>query len=74
MALWGGRFTHAAADAALALSRSVDFDWRLAPYDIRSSLAHLSILESSGLLNAGDCGAIRGALKCAVYIFITGNW
>ena len=63
MALWGGRFTHAAADAALALSRSVDFDWRLAPYDIRSSLAHLSILESSGLLNADDCRAIRAGLK-----------
>ena len=63
MALWGGRFSHGAADAAFALSRSVDFDWRLAPYDIRSSLAHLSILESSGLLNAGDSGAIRGALK-----------
>lgn len=63
MALWGGRFSHGAADAAFALSRSVDFDWRLAPYDIRSSLAHLSILESSGLLNPGDCGAIRGALK-----------
>ena len=63
MALWGGRFSHGAAEAAFALSRSVDFDWRLAPYDIRSSLAHLSILESSGLLNAGDCGAIRAALK-----------
>lgn len=63
MALWGGRFSHGAADAAFALSRSVDFDWRLAPYDIRSSLAHLSILESSSLLNAGDCEAIRGALK-----------
>jgi len=63
MALWGGRFSHGAAEAAFALSRSVDFDWRLAPYDIRSSLAHLSILESSGLLNAGDSGAIRAALK-----------
>jgi len=63
MALWGGRFSHGAADAAFALSRSVDFDWRLAPYDIRSSLAHLSILESSGLLNTNDCGAIRAALK-----------
>ena len=63
MALWGGRFSDAPADAVFALSRSVDFDWRLAPYDIRSSLAHLSILESSGLLNASDCGAIRAALK-----------
>lgn len=63
MALWGGRFSHGAADSAFALSRSVDFDWRLAPYDIRSSLAHLSILESSGLLNADDCRALRAGLK-----------
>lgn len=63
MALWGGRFSQGAADATFALSRSVDFDWRLAPYDIRSSLSHLSILESSGLLSKSDAGAIRRALK-----------
>ena len=74
MALWGGRFSHGAADAAFALSRSVDFDWRLAPYDIRSSLAHLSILESSGLLNAGDSGAIRGALKELAADVSSGNF
>ena len=74
MALWGGRFSHGAADAAFALSRSVDFDWRLAPYDIRSSLAHLSILESSGLLNVGDCGAIRGALKELAADVSSGNF
>jgi argininosuccinate lyase len=41
MALWGGRFSERPADAVFALSRSVHFDWRLAPYDLRSSLAHL---------------------------------
>ena len=50
MALWGGRFSDAPADAVFALSRSVDFDWRLAPYDLRSSLAHLRVLQSSALL------------------------
>jgi len=40
MALWGGRFSDGPADAVFALSRSAHFDWRLAPYDIRSSLAH----------------------------------
>ena len=47
MALWGGRFSQTPADAVFALSRSVHFDWRLAPYDLRSSLAHLE-----------DCGPI----------------
>ena len=63
MVLWGGRFTTGPADAVFALSRSVHFDWRLAPYDLRSSLAHLSILESSGLLTSGVASLIRGALK-----------
>ncbi|MEY3973558.1 MAG: hypothetical protein RJA71_870, partial [Actinomycetota bacterium] len=48
MALWGGRFSQSPAEAVFALSRSVHFDWRLAPYDLRSSLAHLSVLQASG--------------------------
>jgi len=63
MALWGARFSDSPADAVFALSRSAHFDWRLAPYDIRSSLAHLSVLESSKLVTKNDAAAIRGALK-----------
>ena len=63
MALWGGRFSDGPADAVFALSRSVHFDWRLAPYDLRSSLAHLEILETSGLLTKDVSAQIRGALK-----------
>jgi len=62
MALWGGRFSDKPADVVFALSRSVHFDWRLAPYDIRSSLAHLAVLESSGLLNPEVATKIRAAL------------
>lgn len=63
MALWGGRFSQSTADAVFALSRSVHFDWRLAPYDLRSSMAHLNVLESNGLVEKADASAIRGALK-----------
>jgi argininosuccinate lyase len=62
MALWGGRFSDAPADAVFALSRSVDFDWRLAPYDLRSSLAHLRVLKSSGLLKEDVAKQIEKAL------------
>ena len=62
MALWGGRFSESPADSVFALSRSVQFDWRLAPYDIVSSIAHLDVLESSGLLPKADCMQIRSAL------------
>jgi len=63
MVLWGGRFSQSPADAVFALSRSVHFDWRLAPYDLRSSLAHLAVLQSSGLLEDSVATPIRGALN-----------
>jgi argininosuccinate lyase len=63
MALWGGRFSDAPADAVFALSRSVDFDWRLAEYDLRSSLAHLRVLRSSGLLKDDAAKQIEKALR-----------
>ena len=63
MALWGGRFSDAPADAVFALSRSLDFDWRLAPYDLRSSLAHLRVLQSSSLLKSDVAKKIEGGLR-----------
>ena len=63
MALWGGRFNSDLNDSVFQLSRSVQFDWRLAPYDLRSSLAHLEVLESSQIVEAATAKKIRVALK-----------
>jgi argininosuccinate lyase len=63
MALWGGRFSSGPAESVFALSRSVHFDYRLAPYDLRSSLAHLSVLNSSGLIEDKDAAAIAKTLR-----------
>ena len=63
MALWGGRFAQGPEDSVFALSRSIHFDWRLAPYDIRSSMAHLAILKKNSLISAKDSDAILAALK-----------
>ncbi len=51
MTLWGGRFSAAPEESVFKLSRSAHFDWRLAPYDIRSSLAHLKILEKNQIVS-----------------------
>jgi argininosuccinate lyase len=63
MALWGGRFAQGPEESVFALSRSIHFDWRLAPYDIRSSMAHLEVLKKSGLVAEKDAVAIAQALK-----------
>ncbi len=49
--LWGGRFKEPASLEMETLSRSVQFDWRLAPYDLRQSAAHAKVLHAAQLLN-----------------------
>jgi argininosuccinate lyase len=48
--LWGGRFADGPAPALAALSKSTQFDWVLAPYDITASKAHARVLFRAGLL------------------------
>jgi argininosuccinate lyase len=60
--LWGGRFAGGPADALARLSVSVQFDWRLAPYDLLASRAHARVLAGAGLLDADELGQILAAL------------
>ena len=60
--LWGGRFEGGPAQALALLSVSVHFDWRLAPYDLLSSMAHARVLHRAGLLDADELDAMLGAL------------
>src|SRR5258705_5346920 len=60
--LWGGRFSGGPADALARLSVSVQFDWRLAPYDIAASRAHARVLAAAGLLDLDELGRMLAAL------------
>ena len=61
--LWGGAFASGPSAALQALSVSVHFDWRLAPYDLRSSRAHARVLHGAGLLDAGELEQMVAALN-----------
>ncbi|MDR1851573.1 MAG: argininosuccinate lyase [Propionibacteriaceae bacterium] len=60
--LWGGRFEATPAEAMFALSKSTQFDWRLAPYDIAGSLAHALALHKAGLLTDAELAGMRKGL------------
>jgi argininosuccinate lyase len=60
--LWGGRFQGGPAEALARLSVSVQFDWRLAPYDLAASRAHARVLARAGLLTAEELGRMLAAL------------
>jgi argininosuccinate lyase len=60
--LWGGRFESGPAEALARLSVSVQFDWRLAPYDLLASAAHARVLHRAGLLDDGELARLLAAL------------
>ncbi len=60
--LWGGRFGSSPAEALARLSVSVQFDWRLAPYDLLASRAHARVLHRAGLLSDAELARLLGAL------------
>jgi argininosuccinate lyase len=62
MRLWGGRFAGGPAEALARLSVSVQFDWRLAPYDVAASGAHARVLHRAGLLDDAELARMTAAL------------
>jgi argininosuccinate lyase len=61
--MWGGRFSGGPGDIMEEINASVDFDKRLAPQDIRGSLAHAAMLGAAGILSPEDAAAIERGLK-----------
>ncbi|MQA88356.1 MAG: argininosuccinate lyase [Streptosporangiales bacterium] len=60
--LWGGRFEGGPSDALARLSVSVQFDWRLAPYDLLASRAHARVLHRAGLLSDEELERMLGVI------------
>jgi argininosuccinate lyase len=60
--LWGGRFASGPNDALAALSRSTHFDFRLAPYDLKGTSAHIKALHQAGYLSTDELGKLESAI------------
>ena len=60
--LWGGRFTESTDAFVQAFTASVNFDQRLAPYDIEGSVAHAKMLTQVGVLTQQECQQIEDGL------------
>jgi argininosuccinate lyase len=60
--LWGGRFSSGPAPELAALSKSTQFDWRLAPYDLAGSRAHARVLHRAGLLDDEELDGLLAGL------------
>ncbi|MDO4997805.1 MAG: argininosuccinate lyase [Neisseria sp.] len=56
---WSGRFNEPVSELVKKYTGSVDFDKRLAQWDIQGSLAHAQMLHEAGVLSEEDLNAIQ---------------
>ena len=57
------RFAERQHAAFRRLNDSISFDWRLAPYDVAQSRAHVSMLARQGIVSSQDRDALHHALE-----------
>jgi argininosuccinate lyase len=59
---WSGRFTEPVAELVKRYTASVDFDHKLAMFDIQGSRAHAQMLAACGIITAKDLDDIQRGL------------
>jgi argininosuccinate lyase len=60
---WGGRFGASPAEAFERLNASIPFDVRLAPYDIKGSIAHARMLGVQGIVSKEESAELVRGLE-----------
>lgn len=60
---WSGRFNEPVSELVKKYTGSIDFDKRLAKWDIQGSLAHACMLQQSGVLSEDDVVAIQQGMQ-----------
>jgi argininosuccinate lyase len=61
--LWAGRFSEATDPLVDVFTNSIPFDYRLLPYDLAGSLAHLNMLARQRIILAQEARQIRLGLS-----------
>ncbi len=56
---WSGRFSEPVDELVKRYTASIPFDYRLAEFDIKGSLAHARMLTHAGVLSSADLSAIE---------------
>jgi argininosuccinate lyase len=60
--MWGGRFELSPAELMVEINASIGFDKALAPYDVRGSKAHATMLAEQGIISRTDAREILRGL------------
>lgn len=63
---WSARFSEPVSELVKRYTASIDFDQRLALYDVQGSLAHAKMLASVGVLSQEDLHAIEQGMQTII--------
>ncbi len=72
--LWGGRFAEKTSSEVDAFNASIGFDYKLWPYDIEGSLAHVRMLGRQKIISSADAKKIEKGLKEIATDIAKGNF
>jgi len=61
--LWGGRFAKKTNPQVEEFTKSIQYDYKLAEYDLLGSMSHVKILKKSGYLNSGEASKLQDGLS-----------
>ncbi len=61
--LWGGRFEKATDPLVEKFTKSIQYDYKLAQYDLVGSMLHIFVLQKAGILTSNEASKLTEALK-----------
>mgnify|MGYP002756215296 FL=1 len=61
--LWGGRFEAGLAQWVEEFGASISFDQKLAEFDLKGSIAHVTMLGEKGIISQEDAATIKSGLE-----------
>lgn len=61
--LWGGRFEAGLAQWVEEFGASISFDQKLAEFDLKGSIAHVTMLREKGIISQEDAATIKAGLE-----------
>lgn len=71
--LWGGRFSEKASESLDQFWNSIGFDYRLAPYDVRGSIAHARMLGATGIISQEESAKLIEGLRAVLADVVEGK-
>lgn len=61
--LWGGRFSKKTDPLVEKFTKSIQYDYKLAEYDIAGSIAHVQVLRKANLLTQNETAKLIKGLN-----------